>query len=116
MYACTHSGSSVSDMTQSIDAYDTATGHLTSVLRTWHAKDLSCAITADPAGGHLLLATTGGKTIGSATPKNSVSNGTGNRTLLHDGHPSTILTWIDLSDGAATTLPIRVPIGTGVAL
>jgi hypothetical protein len=35
MYACTQSGSSDTDVTQTLAAYDTATGQMTSVLRTW---------------------------------------------------------------------------------
>jgi len=102
MYACTHSGSSAADMTQSLGAYDTATGHLTSVLRTWKPQDVSCAITVDPAGGHLLLATSSKSAVDAAkTP---------------GGPPPGILTWIDPSTGATTTLPLRVPIGDNIGL
>jgi hypothetical protein len=89
-------------MTQSLGAYDTATGHLASVLRTWKPKDAPCAITADPAGGHLLVATSRISAVQAAkTP---------------GGPPSTILTWIDLSNGATTTLPLRIPIGDNLGL
>jgi len=102
MYACTHSGSSAADMTQSLGAYDTATGHLTSVLRTWKPKDVPCAIAADPAGGHLLLATS--RISGAEAAKTP------------GGPPSAILTWIDLSTGTTTTLPLRIPIGDNIGL
>ena len=59
LYACTHSGSSAADITTTLGAYDTATGQLTKALRSWQQPDLSCAITASPAGGALLLTTTG---------------------------------------------------------
>jgi hypothetical protein len=115
MYACTNGGASAADMTQTVGAYDTATGNLTRVLRTWHAQDSSCAITADPAGGHLLLATAGAKIAGPGRGKHSTTNQAQAR-LLPAGHPYTVLRWIDLSTGNATTLPLRLPIGTSLAL
>ncbi|HSR85533.1 MAG TPA: hypothetical protein VLM11_15270 [Streptosporangiaceae bacterium] len=114
LYACSHSGSSVTDMTQTIRAYDTATGNQTQVLRTWHPLDLSCMISADPAGGHLLLATVGGNTTGPAPGRHYVSKRL--KTVLPADRPSTVLSWIDLSTGAITTLPVRIPVGTSIGL
>lgn len=115
MYACTHSGSSAADITQTVGVYDTATGALTGALRTWHTQDLSCSLTADPAGGHLLLATTS-KAPGSARAKGYVTTNTSSLAPPRGGHPTTVLSWIDVSTGAVTTLPLRLPVGTSLAL
>ena len=97
LYACTHSGSSATDETQSVRAYDTATGQQTRVLRTWHKQDLTCALTADPAGGHLLLST------------NLMTSAPG-------GPPPLTLTWIDLSTNGSKTLPLSMPSGATLSL
>ncbi len=117
MYACTQSGSSSTDVTQTLAAYDTATGQVTRVLHTWRTQDPSCGITADPTGGYLLLSTTarskkaghGKDTVGSA-----VNSPTPKRTS--GGPPVTVLTWVDLATGSFTKLPISVPIGNGLGL
>ena len=116
IYACSHSGSSAADITQTIAAYDTTTGQPSRVLRTWHPQDLSCAITADPAGGYLLLASARGKATGSAPPKHYVTNSKGRMTLSRGAHPSRVLTWMDLSTGGTTTVPLSIPSGTSLAL
>lgn len=117
MYACTHSGSSATDITELLAGYDTATGQQTRVLRTWHPQDLSCGITADPTGGFLLVSTTSGsrnagsgRAASSRAPKARVA-------ILHSGSHQTIaLAWIDLATGSFTTLPVKLPIGSDLAL
>ena len=117
MYACTQSGSTDTDVTQTLAAYDTATGQVTRVLRTWRAQDPSCSITADPTGGYLLLSTTARSNKaaqGKATVGSSLSSPTAKRPL--GSPPVTVLTWVDLATGSFTKLPMTVPIDTGLGL
>ena len=119
MYACTHTGSSATDITEKLAAYDTATGRLTRVLRIWHPQDLTCAITASPTGGFLLVSTTTGRPghVRSGHAASSRARARKARqAYLRAGHFTTVLAWVDLVTGSFTTLPFKLPIGGSLAL
>ena len=111
MYACTQSGSPAT-----LAAYDTTTGQLTRVLRSGHPQGLSCAVTADPSGGYLLVSgsSKSGRAGKDTAPSSDSSAGL---PILRSARPPTmVLSWVDLATGSFTTLPVKLPIGSGVAI
>jgi hypothetical protein len=106
MYACTHSGSSATDVMQTLAAYDIATGHETTVLHSWQTRDPSCGVTADPAGGYLLLATTKSGNAG----HRKVLPPSSRRARRFAGHPPvTVLAWVNLRTGSITKFADQRP-------
>ena len=115
MYACTHGGSSGTDVTETLGAYDSTTGQLTRTLFSWHAQDPNCRLTADPAGGFLLLTTEGaGKAPVPGIHK--VRSGHGLVKIRAGAPPADGQTWIDLATGGSTTLRVKLPFDSSVAL
>jgi hypothetical protein len=115
MYACTHTSSVAADIPQTLAAYDTSTGRLTKVLRTSNPQDLTCNLTANPAGGYLLLTSIGAaaKASGQPSPKPSSLASSGK---LRTGKPAETLSWIDLATGSIARLPVSFPFGTVLGL